>query len=62
MKVDSMVKWWKMKKEECCTEYREELKHALGCMKKLSDNWESTNEVLRETAKKERGRGDLVVQ
>lgn len=38
------IKWWKLKKEKCCAEFRKELKRALGG----KDDRESTAEVLRE--------------
>lgn len=30
MKAQARIKWWKQKKEKCCTEFRQELKQALG--------------------------------
>lgn len=28
--TESRINWWKLKKEECCTEFREEMRQALG--------------------------------
>ena len=29
-KAERRVKWWKPKKEDCCEEFREEIRRALG--------------------------------
>ncbi|KAK3528896.1 hypothetical protein QTP70_012073 [Hemibagrus guttatus] len=42
------TKWWKLKKEECCEEFREKLRQALGGQVVLPDDWETTAEVIRE--------------
>lgn len=47
-----MIKGWKLKKGECCTEMREELKLALGSSEELSEYWEITAGVVRERAMK----------
>lgn len=46
-----------LKKKECCAEFREELRQALGSREELSHNWERTAEVLRT---EERRQGHLV--
>ncbi|KAK3545295.1 hypothetical protein QTP70_003341 [Hemibagrus guttatus] len=45
-------KWWKLKKEECCEEFRQKLRQALGGQVLLPDDWETTAEVIRETGRK----------
>lgn len=30
MKEEAMIKWWKLKNEECCAEFRKELRRCLG--------------------------------
>ncbi|KAK3519618.1 hypothetical protein QTP86_000975, partial [Hemibagrus guttatus] len=51
-KVEKKTKWWKLKKEECCEEFRHKLRQALGGQVVLPDDWETTAEVIRETGRK----------
>ncbi|KAK3564446.1 hypothetical protein QTP86_020385 [Hemibagrus guttatus] len=51
-KIEKKTKWWKLKKEECCEEFRQKLRHALGGQVVLPDDWETTAEVIRETGRK----------
>ncbi|KAK3508090.1 hypothetical protein QTP70_013444 [Hemibagrus guttatus] len=51
-KIEKKTKWWKLKKEECCEEFRQKLRQALGGQVVLPDNWETTAEVIRETGRK----------
>ncbi|KAK3554064.1 hypothetical protein QTP70_019173 [Hemibagrus guttatus] len=51
-KIEKKTKWWKLKKEECCVEFREKLRQALGGQVVLPDDWETTAEVIRETGRK----------
>ena len=51
-KREQRPKWWKIKKEECCVEFREEVRQALGERKHLSVGWAATTEVVWETARK----------
>ncbi|KAK3556079.1 hypothetical protein QTP70_004372 [Hemibagrus guttatus] len=41
-----------LKKEECCEEFRQKLRQALGGQVVLPDDWETTAEVIRETGRK----------
>ncbi|KAK3573200.1 hypothetical protein QTP86_015121, partial [Hemibagrus guttatus] len=50
--IEKKTKWWKLKKEECCEEFRQKLKQALGGQVVLPDDWETTAEVIRETGRK----------
>ncbi|KAK3545436.1 hypothetical protein QTP70_007637, partial [Hemibagrus guttatus] len=50
--IEKKTKWWKLKKEECCEEYRQKLRQALGGQVVLPDDWETTAEVIRETGRK----------
>ncbi|KAK3542239.1 hypothetical protein QTP86_021401, partial [Hemibagrus guttatus] len=52
IEIEKKTKWWKLKKEECCEEFREKLRQALGGQVVLPDDWETTAEVIREKAKK----------
>ncbi|KAK3564608.1 hypothetical protein QTP86_023760 [Hemibagrus guttatus] len=51
-KIEKKTKWWKLKKEECCEEFRQNLRQALGGQVVLPDDWETTAEVIRETGRK----------
>ncbi|KAJ8375265.1 hypothetical protein SKAU_G00058450 [Synaphobranchus kaupii] len=51
-KVEPRIKWWKLKKEECCIEFREGVRQALGGREELPGGWVATAEVVRETARK----------
>ncbi|KAK3542569.1 hypothetical protein QTP86_030397, partial [Hemibagrus guttatus] len=51
-KIEKKSKWWKLKKEECCEEFRQKLRQALGGQVVLPDDWETTAEVIRETGRK----------
>ncbi|KAK3523473.1 hypothetical protein QTP86_033590 [Hemibagrus guttatus] len=50
--IEKKTKWWKLKKEECCEEFRQKLREALGDQVVLPDDWETTAEVIRETGRK----------
>ncbi|KAK3512376.1 hypothetical protein QTP70_007443 [Hemibagrus guttatus] len=49
-KIEKKTKWWKLKKEECCEEFRQKLRQALGGQVVLPDDWAA--EVIRETGRK----------
>ncbi|KAK3525786.1 hypothetical protein QTP70_007548 [Hemibagrus guttatus] len=51
IEIEKKTKWWKLKKEECCEEFRQKLRQALGGQVVLPDNWETTAEVIRETGR-----------
>ncbi|KAK3563150.1 hypothetical protein QTP86_016389 [Hemibagrus guttatus] len=51
-KIEKKTKWWKLKKEECCDEFRQKLRQALGGQVVLPDDWEPTAEVITETERK----------
>ncbi|KAK3554595.1 hypothetical protein QTP70_027892, partial [Hemibagrus guttatus] len=51
-KIEKKTKCWKLKKEECCEEFRQKLRQALGGQVVLADDWEATAEVIRETGRK----------
>ncbi|KAK3507815.1 hypothetical protein QTP70_000880 [Hemibagrus guttatus] len=52
LEIEKKTKWWKLKKEECCEEFRQKLRQALGGQVVLPDDWETTGEVIRETGRK----------
>ncbi|KAK3546717.1 hypothetical protein QTP70_033372, partial [Hemibagrus guttatus] len=51
-KIEKKTKWWKLKKGECCEEFRQKLRQALGGQVLLPDDWETTAEMIRETGRK----------
>ena len=51
-KIERKIKWWKLKREECGAEFREEVRQALGGREELPAGWAATADVMRETAKK----------
>ncbi|KAK3526075.1 hypothetical protein QTP70_014653, partial [Hemibagrus guttatus] len=52
IEIEKKTKWWNLKKEECCEEFRQKLRQALGGQVVLPDDWETTAEVIRETGRK----------
>ncbi|MCJ8736308.1 hypothetical protein PDJAM_G00258080 [Pangasius djambal] len=52
IEVGKKTKWWKLKKEECCEDFRQKLRQALGGQVLLPDDWETTAEVIRVTGRK----------
>ncbi|KAK3574150.1 hypothetical protein QTP86_003437 [Hemibagrus guttatus] len=52
IEIEKKSKWWKLKKEECCEEFRQKLRQALGGQVVLPDDWETTAEVVREAGRK----------
>ena len=51
-KAEPMIKWWKLKKQDCCEEFRDEVRRALGGKEGLPDDWTTTANVVRDTARK----------
>ncbi|KAK3537155.1 hypothetical protein QTP70_002656 [Hemibagrus guttatus] len=52
IEIEKKTKLWKLKKEECCEEFRQKLRQALGGQVVLPEDWETTAEVIRETGRK----------
>ncbi|MCJ8736373.1 hypothetical protein PDJAM_G00257620 [Pangasius djambal] len=52
IEIEKKTKWWKLKKEECCEDFRQKLRQALGGQVVLPDDWETTAEVIRVTGRK----------
>ncbi|MCJ8736341.1 hypothetical protein PDJAM_G00258540 [Pangasius djambal] len=52
MEIEKKTKWWRLKKEECCEDFRQKLRQALGGQAVLPDDWETTAEVIRVTGRK----------
>ena len=51
-KAEPRIKWWKLKKEDCCEEFREGIRRALGGEEELPDDWTTTANIVRDTARK----------
>ena len=51
-KAEPRIKWWKLKKEDCCEEFREEIRRALGGEEGLPDDGKTTANIVRDTARK----------
>lgn len=51
-KTEKRTKWWKLKKEECCMTFREELRQALDGQEVLPADWTTTANVIRETGRR----------
>ncbi|KAK3514119.1 hypothetical protein QTP70_005119 [Hemibagrus guttatus] len=52
IEIEMKTKWGKLKKEECCEEFRQKLRQALGGQVVLPDDWETTAEVIRDKGRK----------
>ncbi|KAK3539024.1 hypothetical protein QTP86_023479 [Hemibagrus guttatus] len=52
IEIEKKTKWWKLKKKECCEEFRQKLRQDLGGEVVLPDDWEATAEIIRETGRK----------
>ncbi|KAG2460001.1 IMDH1 dehydrogenase, partial [Polypterus senegalus] len=53
VRAEPMIKWWRLKKEDCKVEFREEVRQALSGNEELPDNWATTAEVVRVTVGKD---------
>ncbi|KAG2457342.1 CFDP2 protein, partial [Polypterus senegalus] len=52
VRAEPRINWWKLKKEDCKVEFREEVREALGGSEELPDSWETTADVVRVTARR----------
>ena len=51
VKAEPKIRWWKLRKEDCCEQFREEVKWALSCEKEMHE-WATVADVVRKTARK----------
>ena len=51
-KAEPRIKWWKCMTEDCCEEFREEIRRALGGKEELPDDWTTTANIVWDTARK----------
>ena len=52
VKAEPKIGWWKLRKEDCCEQFREEVKQALSCCVKEMHEWSDVADVVKKTAKK----------
>ncbi|MCJ8736391.1 hypothetical protein PDJAM_G00257960 [Pangasius djambal] len=52
IEIEKKTEWWTLKKVECCEDFRQKLRQALGGQVVLPDDWEITVEVIRVTGRK----------
>ena len=52
VRTEKKIRWWKLKEEDCSAKFREEVRQRLSGGDEMLDDWATTAEVLRETAKK----------
>uniref|UniRef100_A0AAR2JL50 ribonuclease H n=1 Tax=Pygocentrus nattereri TaxID=42514 RepID=A0AAR2JL50_PYGNA len=51
VKTQPKIRWWKLKEEDGCRQFREKLQQALGGSEELPEDWETTAKVARKTGK-----------
>ncbi|KAK3544187.1 hypothetical protein QTP86_008290 [Hemibagrus guttatus] len=51
IEIEKKTKWWKLQKEECCEEFRQKLRQALGGQVVLPDDWETREKDLYRLAR-----------
>ena len=52
LKAEPQIKWCKLRKEDCCEQFREEVKQALSCCEKEMHEWATVADVVRKTGRK----------
>ena len=52
VKTEPKMKWWKLRKEEWCEDFRREGRAVLGNVEEFPDGWETTATVIRDTGRK----------
>ncbi len=52
VRTEPRLKWWKLKEEGCCVNFREEVRQALCVGEELPNDCSTTVEVVRETVRK----------
>lgn len=50
--MEQKTKWWKLRNESCCEDFRKELRQAHGGREDLPDDWATTANVIRQTGRK----------
>ncbi|XP_061649478.1 band 4.1-like protein 5 isoform X3 [Phyllopteryx taeniolatus] len=44
--------WWKLRQDECCAAFREEVRQVLGQEEELTEDWTTAAKVIREAGRK----------
>ena len=52
VKAEPKIRWWKLRMEDCCEQFREEVKQALSCCEKEMHEWVTVADVVRKTVRK----------
>ncbi|KAI5606516.1 hypothetical protein C0J50_2015 [Silurus asotus] len=52
VRMERRIRWWKLKEEDCSMRFMEEVRQGLGGGEEVLDDWATTAEVIRETARK----------
>ncbi|KAI5102149.1 gastrula zinc finger protein XlCGF28.1-like [Silurus meridionalis] len=52
VRTERRIRWWKLKEEDCGERFRKEVRQSLSGGEEVLDDWETTAEVIRETAGK----------
>ena len=52
MKTKQKNKWWKLRKEDFCEDFRREARTVLGHIEEFLNDWGTTAIVIRETGRK----------
>ncbi|XP_061621461.1 uncharacterized protein LOC133474126 [Phyllopteryx taeniolatus] len=51
-KAEKRTMWWKLRQDECCAAFREEVIQALGGRKELPEDWTTAAKVIREAGRR----------
>ena len=49
--IEPRIRWWKLKEEDCCVKFKEEVKQALNCVDTQSNDWNTMANAVRESAR-----------
>ncbi|XP_065645283.1 uncharacterized protein LOC136075774 [Hydra vulgaris] len=50
VRAEPKIRWWKLKDEDCCVKFRDEVRQALGGG--VLDNWDERSNTVRDVARK----------
>ncbi|KAI5629253.1 hypothetical protein C0J50_8152, partial [Silurus asotus] len=52
VRTERRIRWWKLKEEDCSMRFRDEVRQGLGTGEEVLDDWATTAEVMKDTARK----------
>ena len=52
VRAEPRTRWWKLKEDDCCVKFREEVRQVLDGGKEVWDDWATTAEVVKKIARK----------